>query len=268
VVFEFPESYFLFVDILAGDTLIGGGQATGMARASFMGAYAPAHYLKQFLPKYSSQEEVQNKAKAANFDSWKSYFRFRTNWTLNPDLPVLGPWKTASPINTPTWGLERNPYYWAVDTAGNQPPYIDRIVMNLAENLEVLNLRAISGEYDLQERHISLPKLPVYIENQKKGNYSIHLDTSQSGCDAALLVNTAFEADPEMGKWLTNRDFRRAMSLGIDRDQLNEALWLGMGTPGSAAPAEDVAISPGKEYRKKWAVLDIKQANAFSTRSA
>jgi peptide/nickel transport system substrate-binding protein len=263
VAFEFPDPYYLFLDILAGDTLIGGGQATGAARASFMGGYAPAHYLKQFLPKYSSLDEVDKKAKAAGFDSWKSFLRFRTNWTLNTELPVVGPWKTVSPINTPTWTLERNPYYWAVDTAGNQLPYLDRIVMNLAENLEVLNLRAIGGEYDLQERHISLNKLPVFLENRQKGNYSVHLDTSQSGCDAALLVNTAYEADPEIAKWLTNRDFRRAISLGIDRDQLNEALWLGIGTPGSCAPAEEVSINPGKEYRKKWSVLDLKQANAL-----
>jgi peptide/nickel transport system substrate-binding protein len=110
---------------------------------------------------------------------------------------------------------------------------------------------------------VGLNKLPVYLENQKKGNYRVRLDTSQSGCDTGLLVNTAFDADPEVAKWLTSRDFRRALSLGIDRDQLNEAFWLGIGVPGSTAPAEDVAISPGKEYRKKWAVLDIKQANAL-----
>ena len=49
--------------------------------------------------------------------------------------------------------------------------------MTLAENLEVLNLRAIAGEYDLQERHIDLGKLPVFLENQQKGNYTVHLDT-------------------------------------------------------------------------------------------
>jgi len=102
VLFEFPEPYFLFVEILAGDTLIGGGQATGMARASFMGAYAPAHYLKQFLPKFSSVDEVTRKAKAAGFDGWVSYLRNRTNWALNVELPVLTPWKTVSPINTPS----------------------------------------------------------------------------------------------------------------------------------------------------------------------
>jgi len=234
-----------------------------MGRSTFMGAYAPAHYLKQFLPKYSSADEATRKAKAAGFDGWVSYFRNRTNWALNTELPVVGPWKTVSPINTPTWAMERNPYYWAVDTAGNQLPYIDRIVMNLAENLEVLNLRAIAGEYDLQERHVSLNKLPVFIENQKKGNYSIHLDTSQSGCDAAMLINTAYEADPEIAKWLTNRDFRHALALGIDREQVNEAFWLGIGTPGSTAPAEDSSNSPGKEYRKKWGVLDVTQASGL-----
>jgi len=263
IAFEFPEPYFLFVDILAGDTLIGGGQATQMARSPFMGGYAPAHYLKAFLPKYSSAEEVQRKAKTAGFDSWVSYLRNRTNWALNPELPVLTPWRTVNPINTPQWALERNPYYWAVDTAGNQLPYIDRITMGLAENLEVLNLRAIAGEYDLQERHVSLSKLPVILENQQKGNYRVHLDTAQMGSDVVLQVNTAFEADPEIAKWLTNREFRRALALGIDRDQLNEAFWLGLGTPGSCVPADEVSINPGKEYRKKWAVLDLKQANAM-----
>jgi len=167
VVYEFSEPYYLFVDILAGDTLIGGGQATKWSYL-FMGTYAPAHYLKQFLPKYSSADEVTRKAKAAGFDSWVSYLRNRTNWTLNAELPVLGPWKTVTPINTPTWSLERNPYYWAVDTAGNQLPYIDRIVMTLAENLEVLNLRAVAGEYDLQERHTTLPKLPSSSRTRRR----------------------------------------------------------------------------------------------------
>ena len=59
-------------------------------------------------------------AKAAGFDNWVNFFKFKRNWRLNIDLPVLGPWKTTTPINTPTWTLERNPFYYAVDTEGNQ----------------------------------------------------------------------------------------------------------------------------------------------------
>jgi peptide/nickel transport system substrate-binding protein len=261
VVFEFPEPNYLFVDILAGSTSMGGGQASEQVRGRTMGAYMPAHYLKQFHPKYVSKDELDRKAKDAKFDGWVSYIKFKWDWRLNTELPVLGPWRTVNPTNTPNWVLERNPYYYGVDTAGNQLPYIDRISMTLAENLEILNLRAIAGQYDLQERHTSLAKLPVFLENRSKGNYDVRLDPMQNGSDAVLQTNQAYEADPEIVKWLQSRDFRRALSLGIERDQLNETFWLGLGTPGSVVPAEGVPYNPGPEWRKKWSVYDPKQAN-------
>jgi peptide/nickel transport system substrate-binding protein len=263
VIFEFQDPNFLFVDILAGSTAIGGGQATQSMDKRSMGAYMPAHYVKQFLPKFSSKDEVDRKAKAAGFDGWVSYIKNRWDWRLNPDLPVLTPWKTVSPINTPTWVLERNPYYMGVDSQGNQLPYIDRISMTLAENLEVLNLRAIAGQYDLQERHTGLAKLPVFLENRAKGGYEVHLDPALNGSDATLQTNQAYDADPEIARWLQTRDFRRALSMGIDREQLNETFWVGVGTPGSVAPSETVPYSPGLEWRKKWSTLDVKASNAL-----
>jgi len=261
VVFEFPDPNYLFVDMLAGSTGVGGGQATQQHMGRSMGAYMPAHHLKQFHPKYVGQEEVDKKAKALGFDGWVSLIKNRWDWRLNPELPVLTPWKTVSPINTPNWVLERNPYYYAVDAQGNQLPYIDRISMSLAENLEVLNLRAIAGQYDFQERHTALAKLPVFLENRSRGNYDVRLDPAQNGSDAILQINHACEADPEIAKWLQTRDFRRALSLGIDRDQLNETFWLGVGTPGSVAPAEGTTYSPGPEWRKKWSTHNPKLGN-------
>jgi peptide/nickel transport system substrate-binding protein len=263
IVFEFPDPDYLFVDILAGSTAMGGGQATQQNSGATMGAYMPAHYLKPFHPKYSSKEDLDRKAKAAGFDNWLSFIKNRWDWRLNPELPVLAPWKTVSPINTPTWVLERNPYYMGVDTQGNQLPYIDRISMTLAENLEVLNLRAIAGQYDLQERHTALAKLPVFLDNRAKGNYDVRLDPALNGSDATLQTNQAYEADAEIAKWLRTRDFRRALSLGIDRDQLNETFWVGVGTPGSIAPAESVPYSPGPEWRQKWSTHDPRQSNAL-----
>ncbi len=261
VVFEFPEPNFMFVDVLAGSTTMGGGQAREQHLGRTMGAYMPAHYLKQFHPKHVGKEEADRKAKAAGFDGWLSYLKNRWDWRLNTDLPVLGPWKTVTPINTPTWALERNPFYYGVDSEGNQLPYIDRITMGLAENLEVVNLRAIAGQYDFMERHTSLGKLPVFLENREKGNYTVHLDPALNGGDAVLHTNQAYEGDPEIQKWILARDFRRALSMGIDRDQLNETFWLGVGTPGSVAPSESAPENPGPEWRKKWSTLDVKQAN-------
>jgi peptide/nickel transport system substrate-binding protein len=133
--------------------------------------------------------------------------------------------------------------------------------MSLAENLEVLNLRAIAGQYDLQERHTGMAKLPVFLENRDKANYDVRLDPALNGSDATLQTNQAYEADPEIAKLLRNRDFRRALSMGIDRDQLNETFWIGIGVPGSIAPNESTPFSPGPEWRKKWSTLDVKQAN-------
>jgi peptide/nickel transport system substrate-binding protein len=259
VAFKFPDPYFLFEDIISGNTPMGNGHATG--GITLMGAMAPAHYLKQYLPKHVGDAEAASKAQAAGFDNWVNLVKFKNDWSLNSELPVLTPWKTVSPINTPAWTLERNPYFWQTDPEGNQLPYIDKIQMTLAEKLDVLNLRAIAGEYDIQGRHEMLQMLPVYLENAQKGNYTMRLDPGDYGAEVQLYVNQSYEADPEIAKWITNRDFRRALSLGIEREQLNEAFWLGTGTPGSSVVEETHPHSPGPEYRTRWSTYDLKQAN-------
>jgi peptide/nickel transport system substrate-binding protein len=125
----------------------------------------------------------------------------------------------------------------------------------------VLNLRAVAGEYDFQERHLEIPKLPVLLSNQQRAGYKVYLDPAEYGSDALVLINLSYDGDPEIAKWLGNRDFRRALALGLDRDQFNEVFWLGVGTPGSPVVTESHPYNPGPEWRKKWSVYDPKQAN-------
>ena len=258
VLYKFPEPYYLLPEVLAGSTTLGGQAQMGL---NGMGGYAPAHYLKQYHPKYVSKEDLDKKVKDAKFDNWVALFKFKNDWALNPELPVLSPWKTVTPINNPTWVLERNPYSIWVDTAGNQLPYIDRVVLTLAENLEVLNLRAMAGELDFQARHLDLGKVPVFLENQQRGGYKLYLDPGDYGGDMIIKFNLSYEADPEIAKWMNTADFRRALSLGIDRDQINETFWLGTGTPSTVVPADHNRYNPGPQYRTLWATLDVKKAN-------
>jgi peptide/nickel transport system substrate-binding protein len=148
-----------------------------------------------------------------------------------------------------------------VDSAGNQLPYIDRIRMTLGENLELINLRAIAGEYDSQARHIDISKLPVLLENQKRGGYRVYLDPSTQGADVGLFCNQSFDKDPEIAKWLGTREFRIALSHGIDRQQVNETFVLGLGQTGSAAPGERTLYFPGSEYKTLHCAHDVKKAN-------
>ncbi len=263
VAIEFDVPHFLFPAMLGGDTQVGGGQSRMQSEGLAFGLYAPAHYLKQFLPKYTPVETLNAQAKAAGYANWVQYFKFKSDWRLNVDLPTIAAWKMTQPINTQIWMLERNPYFYEVDTAGNQLPYIDRVQLTLAENPEVVNLRAIAGEYDVQERFIDIAKLPVFLENAERGKYKYRLDLGFNGSDSQLVFNMSFKADPEIAKWFAVADFRRALSIAIDRDQLNETFWLGIGTPGSGVPSEVVPESPGKEWIAKWSNFDPKKANAM-----
>jgi peptide/nickel transport system substrate-binding protein len=256
--FVFPDPAPLFPEILAGWTGLGGLSLEGL---NAMGGYAPGHYLRQFHPKYARADELDRMVKEAKQDSWVALLKAKNSWHLNPELPVLSPWRTTRPINTRTWVMERNPYSIWVDSGGNQLPYIDRISMTLAENAEIVNLRAMAGEYDVQVRHMDLQKLPALLENRERGGYRVYMDPGENGGDFCIRINLAYEADREIGEWLRTADFRRALSLGIDRDQINEAFWLGTGTPGSVVPADQNKYNPGPEYRALWSTHDPARAS-------
>ncbi|MBV9323658.1 MAG: ABC transporter substrate-binding protein [Chloroflexi bacterium] len=262
--FKFEDAYPLFVDMLSGFTTIGAGFSLGSTQnGPFQGGYAPAHYLKQFHPKYTQQAQLDQAVAAAGLNTWVELIKLKQNYQLNPECPVMTPWRTVTPITTASWTLERNPYFWAVDTQGNQLPYIDKVSLTLVESLEVANLKAMAGELDEQTRHMDLTKLPAFLDNQPKGDYTVRLDPQAETAQTSLQVNLSYRDDPEVAKWLTNKDFRRALSLGIDRDQLNEAFFLGTGTPGSVAPASDAPDSPGPEWRTMWSTHDPQKANAM-----
>src|SRR5207237_4548416 len=260
--FKFAQPYYMFLDQIAS-LAVAGHMTEGV---NTMGWRATKHYMKQFHPKYTSQDQLDAQAKAAGFDNWASYFKDRNDTSHNVDGPTTAPWHYTAPITGSSTVMERNPYYFGVDTEGNQLPYIDRITWTLAENLEVANLRAIAGEYDLQVRHMDIAKLPAFKENEKKAGYTVGFWKWPHGTDAGFFVNQDFDADPEVAKWLTNKDFRIALSLGMDRDQLNEVVWLGQGDPGGPAPAEDTAFKAGPGSRKLHSTLDPKQANEILDR--
>ena len=181
----------------------------------------------------------------------------------NPDLPVVGPWKTVTPITGDVFSLERNPYYFAIDPEGNQLPYIDRIEMNLVEDIEVFNMRVITGAVDMQHRHVLIDKVPVLKREAEKGNYRVLLWPNLGGSEAAIFVNQTWEGDQEIEKLLRNLDFRIALSLAIDRAEINESIFLGIGQPRTFMTLPGNMFYPGPEYEKKYIERDLVKANAI-----
>jgi peptide/nickel transport system substrate-binding protein len=202
----------------------------------------PKHYCEQFHIDYN--KDVDQLAKAAGLSTWQSLFTAKcgdieipARWG-NPEKPTLDPWVITQPY---TGGakqvvLERNPYFWQVDTAGNQLPYVDSIHNTVFQNGEALLLAAVGGDIDVQVRNLDNPaNRPVLAENSEKGGYTF-FEATPAGGTIMLIQPNLTHKDPEMRALMSQRDFRIALSLGIDRKQLIEIALLGQGQPWQHGP--------------------------------
>jgi len=210
--------------------------------------YAPKHYLMQFHPKYTPKDKIEALAKQKGFNKWYELFQFMIDYIQNPDLPTMSPWKIVSKSpNEPVFVMERNPYYPVVDTEGNQLPYIDRVVHYLVSDAEMINMKAVAGEIDFQARHMRLPNYTLFMQNKEKGNYRILVWRTGTGADPAIYLNQNVK-DPVKRKLFQDVRFRQALSLAINREEINKILFFGLGVPMQAA------IPPGSAYYDKaWA---------------
>ncbi len=226
--------------------------------ANYQGFYAPKHYLSQFHPNYVSMDKLEAMAKEANFEFWYQLFAFKNDWQQNPELPVLYPWKVTSVLPT-RMIMERNPYFYKVDPAGNQLPYIDKVVHDLVQNKEVINMKAMAGEIDMQNRHIDWPNYTLFMENKEKGDYRVLRWVDANGACPALYINQNVQ-DEVLKELFGNRDFRIALSIAIDREAINELVFLGMGRPRQASV---VSMSPyfDPEWEKAYAEYNPDEAN-------
>lgn len=196
--------------------------------------FLPKHYLKQFHPRYVAKEQLEKLAKQEGFDYWYQLFSSKASSyygepLINIDIPVLRAFKLKSRSGTESF-LERNPYYWKIDTAGNQLPYIDRIHAKLVESVEVFNMKVISGESDFAGFSTAFDHYPVYKENEKKSNTRVLIWNLGYPAVVSFHLNLNHK-DPVMRKIFQDKRFRIALSLGMDREEINQIAFLGYGTP-------------------------------------
>ena len=229
------------------------------------GAYfRPAHYMKQFHPDFADAGDVDAMVKENGLENWPQLFLLKGNPHLNSEIPRISPWIMTNPLNTPVFRLERNPYYFAVDREGNQLPYISEIVMTEASNLEVLNLRAVAGEIDMQARHIDLGAIPLLMENRERGNFRIILMNWYGSAQAGLTFNQSWEGDPEVQNLIRDDKFRKALSMASDRGMINDIIFAGLGQPSLGLPAKASPYydeSWDQDYVEALMVRNVEEAN-------
>ena len=184
------------------------------------------------------------------------------SWWLNPDLPVISAWKVDVP---PTDGgrqvvMVRNPYYWQVDPEGNQLPYIDTITHDLFEDRETLNLWIVQGLIDFQARHVDgLGNFTLFKENEDAGNY--YLNQWLGGSVDALYPNLN-TPDEVLAELFNDATFRQALSVAINREEINEIVYSGLAEPRQASPISG-STNFDAEFETKWTEYDPDAANAL-----
>lgn len=211
----------------------------------------PRHWLERFHIDYNP--DANELAQDAGYDEWSDYLAVMADYGsddigFREGRPTLSPWVFDE--STPTADrYVRNPYYHKVDPQGNQLPYIDEYIALNIEDSEVLLTNAISGEIDFMAGYLSLEDFPTIRENEDAGGYESWVGENFQGAATVLVFNQTYRGDSRetLKPLLRDVNFRRALSLGVDRDQINEILMLGQGTPRQATLHPETA-----GYQAEW----------------
>ncbi len=224
--------------------------------------FLPAHYLKQFHASYASKADLDKAVADAGVKTWGELFYLRQDQFDNPDRPVMAAWVATNRYSEQILIMKRNPYYVGVDTAGNQLPYMDEIQVKFFADKAALNLAAIAGELDEQERHIDLANYPVLKEEEaKSGKYKIYLWSSTGGEEAGVVFNLTYQGDKELTAMWTQLDFRKAVSYAINRPEIQESIFLGTGEPRQGIIKKGSPWYPGDEWAYKYTEYKPDESN-------
>ncbi len=223
--------------------------------------FLPGHYLQQFHPNFVDADELDAMVKEAGFETWTQLFTLKSVIMDNAERPSTAAWMPTNTVADQVFTIVRNPYYFSVDTEGNQLPYIDEVRFTFFSDAEALNLAAVAGEFDFQARHINMSNYPVLIENQEKGGYRIVTWPTFGGSDAAVTFNQTYHDNEELGDLMRTQDFRIAMSYAINRDEIRESAFLGLGEARQGVPAPNHPYYPGDEYAFKYTEYSPEMAN-------
>lgn len=226
--------------------------------------YRPAHYMKQFHVDYAEPYKLAELVASANIK--------KKNWTGlhqrmdhqyrfdNPELPTLQPWIPTTEMPSEHFIFTRNPYYHRVDANGHQLPYLDEIVIDIASS-KLIPAKTGAGESDLQGRYLEMSNYTFLREGASRNPYDVRLWSTSRGSRVSLYPNLNTN-DDTWRPLIRDVRFRRALSLAVNRHEINQVIYFGLALEGADTLIPESPLFK-EEYRNAWAGFDLKQANAL-----
>ena len=179
----------------------------------------PKHHFSRYHPKYNPEATYED-------------FRHRTSEArliMEPGVPVLSAWRSTAWVHGQKIVYERNPYYWKIDTAGNQLPYADRLEFTIVPSIQVITLMLQNGQVDMVGRYDLTDAYAEMKGQEKNGVIKVRVTGPEAG--NAYYLNWDAH-NPALREAIRNKDVRMALSHAINREELSEIAYQGMLIPG------------------------------------
>jgi peptide/nickel transport system substrate-binding protein len=222
--------------------------------------FTPQAYMRGFHAKYQTPEKLAELIEINRVDDWQSLHQkmSRTNRPENPELPTLEAWRPRTPPPSEQFIFERNPYFHRVDQAGTQLPYVDRIVLDVA-SADIISAKTATGESDLQIMGVDFPDYTLLKQAEKLHPLHVSLWRRTQGSSVTLLPNLNCKDEIWRGLFQDVR-MRRALSVAINRAELNKAIYFGLARESAdTVLPESPLFRP--EYASAWSQYDPALAN-------
>jgi peptide/nickel transport system substrate-binding protein len=199
--------------------------------------------ISNFHIRYTPLEKLEpliNEEELAKGDWWTLFnMEDILNWELTNrravGFPTLNPWMLVE-VTPTVFTYERNPYYFKVDTEGNQLPYIDGIRDDLVAEVEMSTMKVLAGEVDFLREDATLESLALYKENEETGGYRVVL--LDMHVDPVNLHFNQTYPDPVWCEVIRDVRLRKALTLATNREEIIDAVYFGFAKPSELVPSE------------------------------
>ncbi len=229
----------------------------------------PKHYMQQFHKKYNPDVDklvaedgvvkdwvaLFSKMGAANWGDPGIFFR-------NVDHPSMSPWVLKQELGTGTTILlERNPYYWKVDPAGNQLPYIDRVTATSFQDDQSRTFAMMNGDLDFI-KDPGEPNRELYYQAVDEGKPIRILNPTHDGGNTQSIHFNYNDKDPLKAQIFQDKNFRIGMSYALNREEIIEVIFKGQGEPAQVAPLESSPLY-NEQLATQYIEYDVDKANEY-----